>query len=188
MLFSRFLFGFQIEKEGFFVKKSADLSVRRLVTAAVFAALTAAVTMIHVPSVNGYIHLGDAMIYLCASCLPSGTAFASAAIGGSVADLISGYPIWAPFTFVIKGLLTLAFSSKSGRILTVRNAVCSLAAIAISTLGYCFGEGILYGFAAGIAAIWGNLVQSVGSMLLYLILAFALDRLQFKKRFFRSEN
>lgn len=59
------------------------------IIAAMLAALTCVFTMflkIPIMGGNGYIHLGDMVIYLAASLLPLPYAMASAAIGGTLAD------------------------------------------------------------------------------------------------------
>ncbi|MHC1719660.1 MAG: ECF transporter S component [Clostridiaceae bacterium] len=79
-----------------------------LVQVALMIAMTTLVTMtIRVPIFSGYTHLGDSMIFLAAILLGRKKAFVSASVGMLLADIISGYMMWAPFTFVIKG--TMAF-------------------------------------------------------------------------------
>lgn len=56
---------------------------RLLVTAALFAAVITLTTayLLHIPVPTGYVHLGDAFVYLAASLLPAPYAVAAAAIG-----------------------------------------------------------------------------------------------------------
>ena len=64
-------------------------NLHRLVTAALFAAAIAVMTayLLHIPlPTGGYIHLGDALIYLAACLLPVPYAAAAAAIGAGLAD------------------------------------------------------------------------------------------------------
>jgi len=53
---------------------------------------------------GGYIHLGDAAIYLAASVLGPIAAF-SAAFGSALADFVGGYYVFIAPTFIIKGLM-----------------------------------------------------------------------------------
>jgi len=77
-----------------------------LVQVALMIAMTTLVTMtIRVPIFSGYTHLGDSMIFLAAVLLGRKKAFVSASVGMLLADMISGYMMWAPFTFVIKGVM-----------------------------------------------------------------------------------
>lgn len=88
--------------------KMISANTLSLVQVALMIAMTTLVTMtIRVPIFSGYTHLGDSMIFLAAVLLGRKKAFVSASVGMLLADIISGFLIWAPFTFVIKG--TMAF-------------------------------------------------------------------------------
>ena len=93
-------------------------NLRQLTTTALFAAAITVMTayMLHIPlPTGGYIHLGDALIYLAACLLPVPYAAAAAAIGAGLADLLTA-PMWVLPTLVIKAVLVLFFTSKSERI------------------------------------------------------------------------
>ena len=86
-----------------------DQKLRKLVLAALFAALTTVMTMvIRIPSpMSGYVNLGDCAVLLSAWILGPGLGCAAAGIGSMLADLL-GYPLYAPGTLVVKGLMALA--------------------------------------------------------------------------------
>ena len=81
-------------------------NIRKLVLAALLAALTAVATMIiRIPTpTQGYIHLGDGMVLICGILLGPGLGALAAGIGSMMADLIGGYMAWVPGTFAIKAL------------------------------------------------------------------------------------
>jgi len=85
-------------------------STRRLILAAILAALTfviTAFTMIRVPFLTvseAYFHAGDSIIYLSGMVLGPLAAF-TAGIGSSLADLYLGVPIYIPATLVIKSVM-----------------------------------------------------------------------------------
>ena len=87
-------------------------TITRISFAAMFAALTALfITLIHIPyGETGYIHLGDAVILLCAAVLPAPYAIPAAAVGGGLADLFSGFPLYIIPTVIIKSLMALTLS------------------------------------------------------------------------------
>ena len=101
--------------------------LRRLCQCAIFAAVIYVFTAyLHVPSFNGYTHIGDGFLYLAASLLPTGYAAAAGAVGAGLADLLSGYSIWAPATLVIKALTACFFTSRAPSFLCRRNlGLCS---------------------------------------------------------------
>ena len=162
-------------------------TVTQLTMSALFAALTAVTTayIFHIPMAvfggQGYVHIGDAVIFLCAGLLPAPYACAAAAIGGTLADVLSGAALWAPFTFIIKAAVALCFTAKKPHILCKRNFLALIAACLITVAGYYLAEGILYSnFVTPVYSITGNVIQSVASAVLYLVLALALDKMKLK--------
>ncbi len=164
-------------------------TLTKLTMSAMFAALTAVTTayIFHIPMAlfggQGYVHVGDAIIYLAASCLPVGYACVAAALGGAAADLMSGAALWAPWTFIIKALVALCFSAKQPTLLHKRNYFATILAALITIGGYYVAEGFLYGnWIAPIYSTIGNLVQAGASAALYIVIGFALDRIHIKKQ------
>lgn len=142
---------------------------------------------IHIPvGINGgYLHFGDALIYLAASVLPAPYAVAAAAIGGGLADLLTA-PMWTAATVIIKALLVLPFTSRGDRLLGRRNYIAPWAGLLITAIGYYLAEAVLFGgWAAFLASVSGSLIQSVGSAVFYYLIAFAFDRTSVKRRSLR---
>ncbi|MBC8584140.1 TIGR04002 family protein [Youxingia wuxianensis] len=161
----------------------------RLVTlSALFAAMITLTTayLFHIPigSNGGYMHFGDAFIYLAASILPTPYACAAAAIGGGLADFVSGVPIWIIPTVIIKPLTAVWFTNKKARLLCRQNVAALFLAGIVSNTGYYLAEVFFTGNWIGpLAAQWGGLLQSGGSAIVFVILAAALDKLNFKDQF-----
>lgn len=143
-----------------------DKTIKKLVYSALFAALTCCATMLRFPAGIGYIHAGDAVVLLGAFLLgPWWGAFA-AGLGSAMADLLAGYALYAPASFVIKALMALAASfiiRKCGREKPARNAAAAaVIAELIMLAGYfCYDCFVLkYGMAA-LGDIPTNLIQAV---------------------------
>ncbi len=160
------------------------IQLRRLCQSAVLAAVIYVFTAyLHVPSFNGYTHIGDGFLYLAASLLPVPYAAAAGAVGAGLADLFSGYAIWAPATLVIKALAAFCFTSRAPSFLCRRNLWALLPAAGLCGAGYYLYECAVTGnFAAPAAGIPGYLIQSALSSLVYLLLGRALDRAGLKRR------
>ena len=163
-----------------------NTKIRYLAITAVFAALitimTAYVFHIPVPIAGGYIHLGDSLIYLAASILPTPYAMAAAAIGGGLADLLTA-PMWTLPTFLIKALITLPFSSKAGKILTTQNKIAPVLAYFISGTGYFLANNLIFHSDVAFFVSFGaSFIQSGGSALVFYLLATLLDKMGFKKQ------
>ena len=60
---------------------------------------------IPVPATQGYIHLGDCMIFMAVLMLGWKYGAVAAGVGSAMADLIGGYAVYAPVTLVVKFLM-----------------------------------------------------------------------------------
>lgn len=139
----------------------------------------------HIPTgINGgYIHVGDTFIYLAACFLPMPYAMIAAAIGGGLADGLTGAMIWVIPTIIIKPLLVPAFSYKSSKILCKRNTIAVFISGVIGVVGYFLAEGIIYGnFLAALAVVPIQLIQPIGSAVIFILVAYALDRIKIKEK------
>ena len=178
-------------KEGCNMKSNTNAittrsQIRYISITAIFAALitimTAYVFHIPVPATGGYIHLGDSLIYLAATILPTPYAFAAGAIGGGMADLLTA-PMWTLPTVFIKMLITIPFSNKGTKIITGRNVIAPIFAYLISGTGYFLANNLL--FHSGIAfltSFGGSAIQSLGSGIVFVVFGTTLDKIGFKKR------
>ena len=176
-------------------KKRSDRTLR-IVIAAMFAAMIAVMTaFIKIPTTGGYVHLGDSMIYLAAAFLPLPYAIAAAAIGGGIADLITGYVDVAVYTVIIKALNAVFFSAKGEKLLTKRNALMTIPSGLVTVIGYSISKLIRVLLAGGnfesalsaaLLKMPENSVQAIGSAIIFIAAAVALDRADIKKRMLRD--
>ncbi len=165
------------------MKQSSSKRITNMCISGVMVALVFVFTAyLHIPSVNGYVHVGDGFIYFAACLLPLPYALFVGAVGAALADCLTGYAVWAPGSAVIKALLVLCFCRKGNKIASGRNWVALLPAAVICVGGYYLYGSVLAGnFAAPLADIPGNCTQAVCSSVLFAVLAAAADRLKIKK-------
>ena len=160
-------------------------NVRLLTMTALFAAAISVMTayLLHIPiPTGGYIHLGDALIYLAACLLPVPYAAAASAIGAGLADLLTA-PMWVPPTLVIKAVVVLFFTNRDERLLCRRNLAAVFAAGLFSPSAYALAGCAMAGtMAALIPQFLGTLVQGIGSGALFIAIAPALDGVKLKER------
>lgn len=161
-------------------------TTKNICFAAMFAAMIFGLTMLHVPiGAGGYIHVGDAVIYVTAMLMGGPWAFISAAIGAACADIVSGFAVYAVPSAIIKILIAMPFvliSKKQSKLLSVRSAIFTIISGVITVLGYFAADLILYREGA-IADLPANIIQAAGSAVVFIVLAFALDRAGIKQRF-----
>ena len=158
--------------------------------------LSTAVFKIPVPLTQGYVHLGDTMIFLGVLVLGRKNGCIAAALGSAMADVLAGYAMYAPWTFVIKGLMAFVMGTfieameKKER-LTVKIAGIPAAELIgmmlggiMMVAGYCIADGFFAGnMAAGILGVPANIGQFVVGMVLASSLAAALYKTPAKKYF-----
>lgn len=165
------------------MKQNNQNRIMNMCFAGVLAALVFVFTAyLHIPSVNGYVHIGDGFIYFAACLLPLPYGLFVGAGGAVLADCLTGYAVWAPGSAIIKALLVLCFCRKSNRILCGRNWIALLPAAVICVGGYYLYGSIISGnFAAPLADVPGNVMQSLCSSVLFAVLAVAADKLNLKR-------
>lgn len=171
------------------MKKTA--SIRMYALAGLFTALiflaTAYLFHIPTPATGGYIHLGDAFLYLAASLLPLPYAVFAGGVGEALSDLLTGGAAFALPTFLIKSAMALCFSAAGGKIISRRNLVASAAAGLVCVAGYFLTEALMFhNFTAPLGEVPANLVQAAGSAAAYLLIGKAFDRAGVKNRMARS--
>ena len=157
---------------------------RLMCIAGVFTALVFVVTAyLHIPTNNGYIHVGDGLIYLAACILPWPYAIAVAAGGALLADCLTGFAIWAPGSVVIKAVTALLFTNKGKKMMSLRNWLALIPAAIICAGGYYLYESLLYSnFVAPLAGIPASITQSVTSSILFAAIGLIVDKMNYKSK------
>lgn len=158
----------------------------KIALTAMFAAMIFVLTLLHIPVASGYVHLGDALVYLAASTLGGPWALLAAALGAAIADLASGYAIYAPASLIVKFLIALPFvivNKKSEKILTPLTALLTILSGVITVLGY-FVADLIIDKAYAVVDIPGNVLQAIGSAIVFIIIAAAFDAAKIKKKLF----
>ncbi len=146
--------------------QTADGKVRAIVMTALLAALTCVATMvIQIPSpTGGYVNLGDTVVLLSAFLLGPLYGAVSGGIGSMLADVLSGYMIYAPATLVIKATMAAAAgiwyrAARGNRSGTVVSAILGEVPMVVGYWAY--DAWLLGSLAGGAAGIPANLVQAV---------------------------
>ena len=143
-------------------RRGKNMKTKKLIFAALFAALTCVATMIiKVPTPTmGYIHPGDSIVLLSGFLLGPLYGGLAAGIGSMFSDLFGGYFSYAPATFVIK-MLTAVFASLVYRAFTKKlsevsggkqaafTAISGVVGEAFMVFGYFVFEIFLMALAAG---------------------------------------
>lgn len=163
--------------------KTRLIAISALLAALVFLA-TAYILHIPIGGNGGYVHVGDAFIYLAAAILPTPYAMAAAAIGAGLADVATGAAIWAIPTMIIKPILVLFFTNKTEKIINKRNIIATIIAGIVGTVLYMIAEGIMIGsMQAAFVMSLVSLVQPLGSAIVFIIVGVAFDKAKIKTKY-----
>lgn len=138
---------------------------------------------------GGYLHFGDSMVYL-AGCIIGPYGIISSAIGGALADVLAGAPIWAIPTAVIKSLNCIPFViamhyyiKKKGTFKIINAYTVPMIVVSglITIWGYFPVSGLLYSFEGAWLEIPSSIIQAVGSGAIFVIAGLALDAAKINK-------
>lgn len=156
-----------------------DLSSKTLTRIGALMALTTVMTMvIQIPTgTNGYLNLGDMVVFLAAMMLGRKGGFLVGGLGSSLADILLGYTHYAPITLLVKGfegyiagvLLETKLGQNKPLFATTIGGIWMV-------FGYYIAETFMYGMKAALASVPGNLMQALLGATSAIILYQALKK------------
>ncbi|TYP48168.1 ECF transporter S component [Thermosediminibacter litoriperuensis] len=141
-------------------------SIKKLAFMSLFMALLVIATAIlsfPVPNFNLYFNLGESVIYLVALIYGGIPAAIIGGVGSALADILKGYPVWAPITFFIKGIEGFIAGTFARRSKPYTGVVLGAA---FMMTGYAIAAWRLYGIGAVPVELAGDFMQvSVGAII-----------------------
>ncbi len=155
--------------------------IQKIVFSAMFASLVFAATWISIPNgLGGNINLGDSMLLIGAWTLGGPWSVFACALGPMLTDLLGGYAIYAPATFVIKALMVVVailIERVARRLPAVRRYLLSgLGAECVMVLGYFAYEIFIFSLPVAAVGIPFNLIQGGASILVASLLRILLSK------------
>ena len=172
------------------------LTLSGLMIAIVF--VTTCFTRIPGPVAQGYINFGDIFIMAAAIIIGKNIGCIAGAFGSALADIAVGGFLFAPVTFIVKGLegyVTGAIAGSSGDNKQVNN-VKIMAAVCVGALvmvaGYFLSEMYIlkifsdtFGYTAAITELPANLLQGGVSAAAGYIIVGLLNKVNIRKYIYR---
>jgi len=137
--------------------------VVKLSLTAVFTSLVSVLTFlirIPVPATSGYINFGDTLIFISALLFGRFVGGVAGGVGSAIADVV-GYPVFAPFTLIIKGLEGfLTGQIKDGKSLR-RDILACIVGGGVMIIGYLIAEAyiLMLGVPTALVEVPGNFSQ-----------------------------
>lgn len=148
-------------------------------TALLIAVTTLATMIIHLPfpGIQGYLNLGDGVLLFAAMLLGPVGGFVVGSIGSALADLLLGYAVYAPFTFIVKGLEGLVCGALFYKMEKKNRVLAALVGQLVMTVGYFITEIFLYGTKTALVSYLPNLAQGlVGAALAIIIYPYLANK------------
>ncbi|MDO4517644.1 MAG: ECF transporter S component [Bacillota bacterium] len=169
--------------------KTANAKVTQLVlTAMIMCLIILMIFLIRVPIpfTQGYVNLSDGIIFIGIFLLGRRNGAVAAALGSAMGDVLGGFAMWAPWTFVIKGGMALIvgfaceymMKTKLGvKNLWVTRTVSMILGGLFMVAGYYVAEGVMYGnwITAALGVPW-NGCQFIVGIVLAIVITVALEK------------
>lgn len=167
--------------------KTYNLILTSMLIALVFVSTMLLNIKLPISANGGLIHLGTAMLFIASILFGPKKGAVAGAVGMGLFDLVAGWTLWAPITFLTRGLqgyLIGKIAWSKGR--NGNNFAFNLIAIIVSTppmlAGYYIGEAIIFkSWIIPAASIPGDLVQTIIGVLVAIPACVALKKLPFFK-------
>ncbi|MEG2789750.1 MAG: ECF transporter S component [Romboutsia sp.] len=147
--------------------KTRDLVETALLISLVFVATRFINIRLPIASNGGLVHLGNTMLFISSIVFGKKKGACAGAFGMGLFDLLSEWAIWAPFTFIIRGVMGYIIgkiswsNNKRGNDITT-NIFAIILSGAWMIFGYFVTEMILYGnYIQAMSSIPGNITQIV---------------------------
>ena len=187
-----------------------DNRINKIILTGIMTSLIMVATMvirIHVPFTQGYVHLGDAVIFIAVLVLGKKYGTFAGGAGSALADFFSGYAYYAPWTFVVKALMAFVVgaamehlekknheAAKNGEEskpwLNAQKKIPLIELIAMAfggiemTVGYYIAASLMQGnWYTPLFSVPGNIAQFIVGMILATALAAALYKTPARKYF-----
>lgn len=175
-----------------------DKTNKIVMTGLMMCLVTVSTMFIKMPVIatQGYVHLGDSMIFLSILILGRKNGTIAAGVGSAMGDILGGYAFWAPWTLIIKSLMAFIMGTfidsaeKRGKLQAGSGGISFIEIIGMilagieMTVGYYLVETVMYGsLIVPIASIPWNVGQFVLGVVVASAIAAALLKTPAKKFF-----
>ncbi|MET3575907.1 ECF transporter S component [Bhargavaea ullalensis] len=162
--------------------KTRDLIISAMLVALVFVSTVFLNIKLPITANGGLVHLGTAMLFISSMLFGPKKGAVAGAVGMGLFDLISGWTLWAPFTFFtralqgyIVGKIAWSGGRKGGS--PVFNIIAAVVSVPFMLGGYYLCEGVLFSnWIVPAASIPGNITQNIVGLIVAIPVCIALKK------------
>ncbi len=157
------------------IYEEKKFETRDFVLCSILMALTTIMTIIvqiPIAATHGYVNMGDTVVLFTGLYLGKKHGAIVGGFGSALADLITGYVVYAPITLVAKGLEGFVCGLIAEKIPTKKGKLlASIISGMIMVFGYFIGEIFLFGLKTSMLAVPANSLQAcfgiISSLLIF---------------------
>lgn len=167
--------------------RTLDLVLTSMLIALVFIATLLLNIKLPITANGGLVHLGTAMLFIVSILFGPKKGAIAGAVGMGLFDLISGWTLWAPFTFLTRGLQgyivgKIAWSNGRNGSSVGFNLFAMIVSIPFMIAGYYVCERVLFNsWIIPLASIPGDIVQNVIGIAVAIPACLVLKKIPFFK-------
>ena len=147
------------------IYEESKFETKDFVICGILMALTTVMTMIvQIPVVgaHGYVNMGDTVVLFSGLYLGKKHGAVIGGVGSALADLISGYGVYAPLTFITKGLEGFVCGLIAEKVAGKKgDTIAAVVGGIIMVSGYFIGEIFMFNLKTSIAAVLANTMQAL---------------------------
>lgn len=144
-----------------------DLILTAMLISLVFVATFFITIKLPIAAKGGIVHFGTAMLFIAAILFGPKKGAIAGAVGMALFDLISGWTLWAPFTFIARGIQgyivgKIAWSNNRNGSSVIFNLLAMIVSIPFMLAGYYICELVLFNsWVIPLGSIPGNITQNI---------------------------
>lgn len=155
--------------------KAIDITATALMAALVFLGTY----ILKIPTLSGYVHLGDCMILLTVALFGIKKGALAGAIGAGLADLAGGFVYWVLPTLAIKCMWALVAGVIMYKVMKGKRfgfVIGSVTGGVLQTIAYTLIRAFLYGSYTAIVEIPALAFQTLAGIVLSLVIYKMLEK------------
>ena len=148
-----------------------------------FVCIATMIIQIPVPMTQGYVNIGDSIIFVTSIVFGPIPGMIAGGIGSALADILTGYSYWALFTLIIKGFegYIVGIVVRNNATL-IKNILATLLGTIIMVFGYLvFGTFLQGSFIVSLSSVPSNIIQGIVSMVIGIPLSSYLLNIRYIK-------
>jgi len=167
--------------------RTFDLIITSMLIALVFVSTILLNIKLPITANGGLVHLGTAVLFISSILFGPKKGAIAGAVGMGLFDLVGPWVLWAPITFVARGLQgyiagKIAWSKGRNGSSLALNLIATIVSVPFMLVVYYLGEAIIFkSWIIPAASIPGNIVQNIVGLCVAIPVCVVLKKIPYFK-------